>query len=97
MGLIDRAKAAYFKREAKKLPSQKEIEIMAEEAKKSGVPPWVANVLSLVGGVIVAAVQDVAAGGNLVSLVGNPKALVAAVVSAVLIRFAHSLNPPKKD
>lgn len=68
---------------------------MADEAKKGGVPPWLANVAALVGGVLVAAVQDVASGGNLGDLLSNPKGLAAAVVSAALIRFAHSLNPPK--
>lgn len=70
---------------------------MADEVVKAkGAPPWVANVVAVVGGVLVAAVQDVASGGNLVGLLGNPKALVAALASAVLIRIAHSFNPPEK-
>lgn len=68
---------------------------MADEVVKAkGAPPWVANLAAAVGGILVAAVQDVASGGNLVGLLGNPKALVAAIASAVLIRIAHSLEKP---
>lgn len=71
---------------------------MADEvAKAKGAPPWVANIAAAAGGILVAAIQDVASGGNLIGLLGNPKALVAAVASAVLIRIAHSFNPPKKE
>ncbi len=96
MGLISKAKAAIAKHYIKKLPSSKELDIMADEAKKKGVPPWLANALALCGGVLVAAIQDVSTGGDLSNLISNPKALGAAIASAVLIRLAHSLTPPKK-
>ena len=96
MGLISKAKAAVARHYIRKLPTALEITNMADEAKKSGVPSWVATVAALLGGAFVAAVQDIASGGNLGDLLSNPKALAAAVVSAVLIRVAHSLNPPKK-
>lgn len=96
MGLLSKGKAAIARHYIKDLPDSKEIQTMADEAKKSGVPPWAANVAALVGGFLVAAVQDVASGGNFGELLSNPKALAAAVVSAILIRVAHSLNPPKK-
>lgn len=69
---------------------------MAEEAKKNGVPPWVANVAAAAAGLIVAAVQDVANGGNLADLLSKPKLLISAIASALLVRLAHSLPQPEK-
>lgn len=70
---------------------------MAEEQIKRGVPPWVATLGAAVTGLLVAAVQDVANGGNFGELISQPKKLITAIVAAVLLRVAHGLTPPAKE
>ena len=93
---VDDIKAAYIRKQLKNLPNPQEIETMADEATKNGVPPWFATIAATAAGLIVAAVQDVANGGSLSDLLTHPKLLAGAVLSAFLIRVAHSLTPPTK-
>lgn len=100
MGLFDDIKARLVRKEVNAaiapIDTEQERQAMAEEAKKNGVPPWLATVGAAAAGLIVAAVQDVANGGNLADLLSHPKQLAAAVLAAVLFRIAHSLTPPAK-
>ena len=96
MGLKSWLKARVLRNRVKHLPTQREIDRMTEEAQKKGVPSILANLLAALGGALVAAVQDIAAGGDLSTLLSNPKALAAALASALLIRLAHGLKPPAK-
>lgn len=96
MGLIEKVEERIIRKKIKELPTQQEINKMADEQVKKGVPPWLATVLALAGGAAVGAVQAVFATGNFFDLVKDPKALAGALFSAFLIRIAHSATPPSK-
>lgn len=100
MNPLKKIKAAFIRRDINRalepIDTEEERNQMADEQVKKGVPPWLATVGAAAVGFLVAAVQDVANGGNFADLVANPKKLVTALVAAILIRVAHGLTPPAK-
>lgn len=98
MGLFDRVKAHFLRKEVLKrlepFDTEEERKAMAEQKIKAGMPPMVANALAFLGGVFQEAVAALVTSKDFVGLLDEPATLLRMFLGMVLIRLSMRVVPP---
>ena len=100
MGLFDRVKAHFLRKEVLKrlepFDTEEERKAMADEKIKTGMPPMVANVLAFLGGIFQEAVVALVTSKDFAALLGDPATLLRMLLAMMLLRGAMKAIPPGK-